>query len=622
MAEKGDCDSLSYSQLNAGDEFHALCCTRCAKDRKNKPSVKYCTVCSEYFCKDCLKNHNSYPVMLKHLTVNTYTDGQSSRATEDKMYAVPTEFCPHHPLKVIEMYCRSENVVGCSVCFNIEHKFCDDIHYITKYVVDNDPQQTIHSAYQQLSETAKNINSLQMKFDKYDKDFERSKAECKKEINQYRKEINDTINDIEKRTLAELETKYNRCKQYNNKQNVVIQDMKSDLKRYLCDLVSEQVNLAQKFVLAIMGQRLVQQSEEMQSRSVENQTSVLKFSRSTEILAFLLNILTLGMLSSPENQNTMETDSRDKQTRQPTPFTTTTTTTSTATSTTTTSGATGSNISTGNIRVIKQQSKKQGLYKVVNKSRCNMVQSDDGDTCNILSSCVTNNGDIVLLDTNNDKIKLVDSKTYNIISSLLCDATPWSVCNVSSTEVVVCLLNNTIQFVSTCNNLVVTRSLSMKHACRCITVSKDRMYICDFTSLYIYNMNGTLIKTIKENKSGDKIFSEIWDITISDDHNMIHIVDCDKGVITLDMNGKICWKYSDKVLNGAHGVCTDGSGNVIVCGYNSHNVIMLGHNGDYKGEIVTQQDGVSYPHTVCFDVTQNKLYVGCKDDNITVFTLE
>ncbi|KAL4216603.1 hypothetical protein ACF0H5_024326 [Mactra antiquata] len=621
MAEKGDSDNLSYSQLHAGDEFHALCCTRCAKDKKNKPSVKYCTVCSEYFCKDCLITHDSFPVMSKHLTVDTYTDGQSSRTTEDKMYAVPTEFCPHHPLKVIDMYCRSENVVGCSVCFNLEHKFCDDIHYITKYVVDNDPQQTIHSAYQQLSETAKNINSLQTKFDKYGKDFERSKAECKKEINQYRKEINDTINDIEKRTLAELETKYNRCKQYNNKQNVAIQDMKSDLKRYLCDLVSEQVNLAQKFVLAIMGQRLVQQSKEMQ-RPAENQTSVLKFSRSTEIFAFLLNILTLGMLSSPENQNTMETDSRDKQARQPTPFTTTTTT-STATSTTTTSGATGSNISTGNIRVIKQQSKKQGLYKVVNKSRCNMVQSDDGDTCDILSSCVTNNGDIVLVDTYNYKIKLVDSKTYNIISSLLCDASPLSVCNVSSTEVAVCLDYNTIQFVSTCNNLVVTRSLSMKHKCRHITVSRDRMYICDLTSLYIYNMNGTLINTITENISGDKIFSNIWDITISDDHNMIHIVELYKGVITLDMNSKICWEFSGEVLDGARGVCTDGSGNVIVCGYNSHNVIMLGHNGDYKGEIVTQQDGVSYPRTVCFDVTQNKLYVGCKDDNnITVFTLE
>ncbi|KAL4216379.1 interferon-beta production [Mactra antiquata] len=635
MAEKRDSDNLSYSQLHAGDEFHALCCTRCAKNKRNKPSVKYCTVCSEYFCKDCLINHDSFPVMAKHPTVDTYTDGQSSRTTDDKMYAVPTEFCPHHPLKVIDMYCRSENVVGCSVCFNLEHKFCDDIHYITKYVVDNDPQQTIHSAYQQLSETAKSISGLQTKFDKYDKDFEKSKAECKQEINQYRKEINDTINDIEKRTLAELETKYNRCKQYNKKQNVAIQDMKSDLKRYLCDLVSEQVNLAQKFVLAIMGQRLVQQSEEMQSRSVENQTSVLKFSRSTEILAFLLNILTLGMLSSPENQNTMETDSRDKQTRQPTSITakttastttasTTTTSTTTAstttTSTTTTSGATGSNIGTENIRVVKQQSKKQGLYKVVNKSMYKIKQSDDSNTCNILSSCITNNGDILLVDTNNKKIKLVDSKTYNIISSLLCDARPLSVCNVSSTEVVVCLDNNTIQFVSTCNNLVVTRSLSMKHACRCITVSRDRMYICDNTSLYIYNMNGTLINTIKEIKSGDKIFSHICDITISDDHNMIHIVDLYKGVITLDMNGKICWEFSGEVLNRAYGVCTDGSGNVIVCDRWSNNVILLGQNGDYMGEIVTIQNGVICPQTVCYN--NNKLIVGCIDNNITVFTVK
>ncbi|KAL4216591.1 hypothetical protein ACF0H5_024314 [Mactra antiquata] len=136
-------------------------------------------------------------------------------------------------------------------------------------------------------------------------------------------------------------------------------------------------------------------------------------------------------------------------------------------------------------------------------------------------------------------------------------------------------------------------------------------------------MNGTLIKTIKEIKSGDRIFSNIWDITISDDHKMIHIVDYDKGVITLDMNSKICWEFSGEVLDGAQGLCTDGSGNVIVCGFKSHNVIMLGHNGDYKGEIVTKQYDVRCPLTVCFDVTKNKLCVGCRiDDNITVFTLE
>ncbi|KAL4216600.1 Tripartite motif containing 42 [Mactra antiquata] len=628
MAEGGR--DLSYSQENAGDSFHELCCTRCTKEKKNQQSVKYCTVCNEYFCGRCLKTHNSFSAMRDHVMVDTYIDAQSSKTAVDKLLAVPTELCPHHPMKVIDMYCRSENVVGCNVCFNLNHKNCVDIHYIPKYVKENTQHvRQINQICKQLTKASKCLNEATTNCKKYISDLDKSKTVCKNEINKYRQEINNIFDDIENRTLTELEAEYKKCKQSGEDRNSNVKTINSDLMRYRSDLASEQVNVAQKFVLAVMSQGLIKQSVEIKSKSLDNLSSSLTFKRNVDIFAFLLNIFTLGMFISPENQDTMETASKSKQTKQPTAITatkttsaSTTTTSTTTTSKTTKSSATGSNIGTGNVGRVTQKLKKQDLYRAVNKAEYNIKQSDDSDTCDIWSSCVTSNNDIVIADFNNNKIKLVNSKTYNKISSLLFDATPWSVCNISSTEVVVCLGNNTLQFVSTCNNLVVTRSLSMKHACRCITVSRDRMYICDNRSLYIYNMNGTLIKTIKEIKSGDKIFSSIRDITISDDHNMINIVDLFNGVIALDMNGKICWKFSGEVLRRARGVCTDGFGNVIVCGYVSHNVVLLGHTGDYMGEIVTKQDGVWCPRTVCFDQSKSKLYVGCDDDdNITVFTL-
>ncbi|KAL4216631.1 hypothetical protein ACF0H5_024354 [Mactra antiquata] len=619
MAGKGDSDNLSYSQRHAGDEFHALCCTRCAKDRKNKPSVKYCTVCSEYFCKACLKNHNSYPVMSKHPTVDTYTDGQSSRTTEDKLYAVPTEFCPHHPLKLMDMYCRSEDIVGCSVCFNLEHKLCNDTHYIPKFVVEgNDQQRRINQICREISKATKNIDGLQVNFDKCDKDFEKSKNDCKQEIDKYRQEINDKIDDIERRTLTELETKYNRYKQYSNIQSMKLQEIKSDLKRYLSDLVSEQVNLAQKFVLAILGQRLIKQSEEMKSKSPVNQTSTLKFKRNTDILAFLLKVLTLGMLSSPENQDTMETGTKSKQPQQSAPVPSKPT--KAAPFTTSTISDTGSNRRAKRVGDDEQKSNKNILESVVNKCKYNMRKADDRDMCQITSSCILDENFVLLIDQWNWKLKLVDSNTYSIISSLSFDTKPLSVCRVSNTEAAVCLFDSTIQFVSTCNNLVVTRSLRMKHDCICITVSRDRMYICDDRSLYIYKMNGTLKKKVKESKSGDKIFSDIHDITISDDHNMIHIVDFNKGVITLDINGEFCWGYSSEDLDEAHVVCTDGSGNVLVCGYMSHSILQLGLDENRRVKLLSKYEIEMDPTTISYDRNNNKLIVGgC--DNITVLTL-
>ncbi|KAL4216602.1 hypothetical protein ACF0H5_024325 [Mactra antiquata] len=620
MAKKGGRDILTRSQLNAGDEYFELTCTRCSKKNKNKQSVKYCAACKQYFCKDCLEIHDDFHSSAGHVLVDTDTDSRilSLRNSGRDIQIVPTELCKEHPMEVVNMYCKDDDNVGCRICFVLHHRSCTEIEYIPRYVQEYDPNPTIDHINRKLTTAFKHIETWKTNCDERDVAFEKSKADCKKEINQYRQDIKDVIDEIEERTLAELETEYNNRKQYNTDQNLKIQDLKSNLKRFQDGIVSEQVNLAQKFVLAMIGRKLVEQSETMKSRSTEEQTSTFEFSRNTDILAFLLNIFTLGMLTSPGSQDTLETASRSKQAKQTTFIATRTTTSITST---TMSGATGSNICTeGNVRV-EQQSEKQCLYKVVNRSKYNIKQSDDRYVCRIMSSCITNNDNIVLVDYNNNMIKLVDSKTYNIISSLLFDVRPLSVCSVSRTEVAVCLDNTTIKFLSTCNNLVVTRSLSMKHYCRCITVSRDRMYICDNRSLYIYNMNGTLIKKVKEIKSGDKIFSNIYDITISDDHNMIHIVDFNKGAITLDMNSKICWEFSGAILNGPHGVRTDGSGNVILCGYVSHNIILLGHNGHYMGEIVIEQE-VSIPRAVCFDKNNKKMIVGCDSDCIIVLTLK
>ncbi|KAL4224633.1 hypothetical protein ACF0H5_015331 [Mactra antiquata] len=617
MAKNDECDILTRSQLNAGDEYFDLTCTRCTKKKRKRQSVKYCATCKQYFCKECLKIHDEFHSSAGHALVDTDSKILSTRRSGRNNKIVPTEMCKEHPMEVVNMYCEDDNSVGCSICFVQHHRSCNGINYIPKFVQENNPIRQIRNIHKQLPKAAINIDILTADCEKQNIDLEKSKAYCKKEINEYRQDINCIINQIEKRTLAELETNYDSCKQSNENQNMKIQVMKSDLKRYQDDIDSEEVNLAQKFVLAIMGQGLIKQSSEMKSRSEESPTSSIKFSRNTGIMLFLLNIFTLGMSRASDYQETVKTSPSSKKTRQPTSVTTTTT------STTTPTGATGGKIVTEHATDVRQKSKKPGLYKIKNQIKINMKQLNDMKTCSIFSSCITDTGDIVLDDWANKTLKLVDSKSYNIKSSLFLDAEPWSVCRVNNEEIAVCLNNRTIQFVSTCDKLVVTRSLSVKHRCRCITFSRDRMYICDERSLYIYNMDRTLIKVITPIKSFGTIFSDIYGIAISDDHNMIHIVDLGSGVITLTTEGENCWVYSDERLSGAHGVCTDGSGNVIVCGCKSRNVLQLDDKGSCLGEIVKRQVGLYSPQTVCYDKSNQNLIVGiCDDRHIRVYALQ
>ena len=96
----------------------------------------------------------------------------------------------------------------------------------------------------------------------------------------------------------------------------------------------------------------------------------------------------------------------------------------------------------------------------------------------------------------NAVVDMDDGRTYRVRSSLTLDTTPWSVCRVSSTEVAVCLRNDkTIQFVSVSDKLVPTRSLSMKHECSCITVIRDKMYVCACNLMWMFTQMDSGVRT-------------------------------------------------------------------------------------------------------------------------------
>lgn len=124
MAEQQDTD-LSYSQLNAGDQIFDLCCTPCSKKKWNKQAIKYCVICNEYFCNNCVDSHNSFQALSGHVLVDPQVMKPTSSGSRKEYHTVPTELCKRHHLKLVDMYCGNHDTVGCSVCFTLDHKWVE-----------------------------------------------------------------------------------------------------------------------------------------------------------------------------------------------------------------------------------------------------------------------------------------------------------------------------------------------------------------------------------------------------------------------------------------------------------------------------------------------------------------
>lgn len=96
-----------------------LCCV-CSKKNRRTEATKYCVTCEDYYCEDCLNFHNLMPNIHHHVVVGrTEFKGKG----EGKgLPSIPTERCTFHPAKIVDVYCKTHDQVGCAVCMTSTHK--------------------------------------------------------------------------------------------------------------------------------------------------------------------------------------------------------------------------------------------------------------------------------------------------------------------------------------------------------------------------------------------------------------------------------------------------------------------------------------------------------------------
>ncbi|XP_053383738.1 uncharacterized protein LOC128549963 [Mercenaria mercenaria] len=423
---------------------------------------------------------------------------------------------------------------------------CQDIHYIPEYVETTKLAKNIRKINDEIDKAISEMDNLMKKKQKDIEDNRKTKANFLKEITSFRTEINEALDRLEQASVAEVEGKCSKQDQEFRAELKNIQDTLDKLTTCKAEMESSQRNPSQQFVNTKISENIISGIKEAGSRSTDKVKGNLLFERNSEILHFLQNYESLAKMPLPI---------------------------------------------------------KPGLYEVQSKQNYNVKLNDDISTSNIWSSCILDSGDILLADDNNKNIKLIDCESYKVRDSMKMSASLQSVCRISSVEAAVSLYNtnsNTAQFVSTKNKLAPTRSLKFDHGCRGIVVMDGQLVICHSTKAYIYTINGERLKTIEKDRSGNNMFCQIREICLSDNGKTIHMVDDTNGLITIDRDGNVIWKYSGQELMDAWGVCTDGNGNVFVSGGLSRNVIQLGPDGAFVGEVVSQANGLKCPSAVSF----------------------
>ncbi|XP_052677262.1 uncharacterized protein LOC128158449 [Crassostrea angulata] len=134
-----------------------------------------------------------------------------------------------------------------------------------------------------------------------------------------------------------------------------------------------------------------------------------------------------------------------------------------------------------------------------------------------------------------------------------------------------------------------------------------------------YNKTGTEIQNIQRNNKGRGLYLLPHYIT-ENINGDVCVSDYTNAVVVVDKSGQHRFSYKGQGSGfDPYGICTDVLGHILVCDINSETVHLLDQDGQFLSLLLTEQQGVECPRSVCVD-DENNLWVGQYGTNtVTVY---
>ncbi|XP_060571863.1 uncharacterized protein LOC132730034 [Ruditapes philippinarum] len=546
-------EASSFPSFTDGSDACAEnCCTPCGEDNINEEAVKYCPECDEYLCTRCTRQHTRRNATKTHKLVDK-KDAKRSIAVVAK--------CPHHPERDIEMFCRTHDMVYCTMCIATDHRACEHVDKIESKLTSNLNQTEINRLSDELTTAKETLINAKEKQKHNLASLEEERINIDKTLDDIEEKMIQHIRKLRQEAAQSVTKKYDMMKLGLESEISTSSSMIESLKESLHHLKSiDSLNTEQQFIHLKLTKKTITNAREFNARSASKGICSIIYTANVALAEFVSSVDSFGRVHEGK------------------------------------------------------QLTKPMQYKVKAMKDINVKLKRDTKTCSISDICQLPDGRIVLTDRNNWNVKILDLK-YNIVDSCALDSAPIGLCCISSNEVAIKMNNDTVQFVSVETSLSKTRCISISGGKYYgMTYCDDGLWVSTGYGVNVYNTAGTFIKSVDKNHNGNRIFkSTTQHMSVNGD--TVIVTDCSDGVVCFNKDGTVVRELRDSRLKNSKGVCVADDGTVFVCGHNSHNIVMFSKDGDCKGELVATNCGLTNPLNICYDKHKNTLIVTSSNSN-------
>ena len=257
------------------------------------------------------------------------------------------------------------------------------------------------------------------------------------------------------------------------------------------------------------------------------------------------------------------------------------------------------------------------------------VQSDTYDAC-ITGSAFLPSGELILCDSHNNKLKLLD-ENLQMKESIDLPERPRDIAVVNQHQVIVTFLSQQyLQFIQVTPSLALGHTVDLGVQCWGVTVSRESIYILLSSEsgegkIGFYDLTGKKKRVIDQynGKDGKVLIEYPYYIAVSNDEKLfLSGGSSTPTVYCLESSGNVLYTVSNPLFKDCSGISVDENKNLLVCDRRSHKVFLITKDGKEVREFLTGKDGLSYPYTISFRRSDGTLVAGGDHYNILVFTLK
>ncbi|XP_052090033.1 uncharacterized protein LOC127726640 [Mytilus californianus] len=524
---------------------------RCGPCNQDKVSIKadiWCYNCDEGLCSTCSGHHKRFKSTVDHKTI----DIQTYYRHKHPVCSIKTE-CDAHG-EHLNLYCPSHLMPCCDECISSHHSKCTGIKSLAKVVDETKIDNSKGSVEKEITSILHFLNKMANEKSRNIKKGEHQYGSIKESISNIRREINQHLEQLEKKLCKEADTTWDREKSKLKGFISEIEEKKKKVKKIQDDLHAGTIRTSklQSFLwIHIVEQKVHQYRqyvEDVESNKEANQVDIqIRQNGETEkILSELKSLKTFG-----------------------------------------------------DVKVVKSDRTK---IRVTSLNRRAQVDSREQSnihnmTMNILTKTKMNIGKYIsdMICLTNERVIVVEEKgKVNLLTSdgrlqkqLPISDKPFSVTQINQDTIAITFPDRKDIKIFNLETETVTKLITLGKACMGLSFCNNYLAVgLNKDEIRIIDLDGNELKSIQV-----KSISYLEYLVYSHDRVIYTDYD-DKAVYCFDESGTQVWKYTQSLL-GPQGLCTDTFGNIIVADWRSQRIIVISKDGQDSKILLSEEDGLN-----------------------------